>query len=113
MFVRFRNGVSVCLCITSPSQRCINNLLYVYVDVCVYECMYVYLYVYGVYVCVFVSVSMYVYVYVHLCMCIYVCVHVFTCGWIYGAGVVQPKTRYLTWRLQYRLQLMLKKTLMS
>ena len=52
------------------------------------------------------------YLYVHLCMCmgIYVCASMY--GWIYGVGVVQPKTRYLTWRLQYRLQLMVKETLM-
>ena len=83
------------------------------------ECMYVYLHEYGVYMCV--------YLYVHLCMCmgIYVCASMYmhlcmcvysrvdgSCGWIYGVGVVQPKTRYLTWRLQYRLQLMVKETLM-
>ena len=111
VFVRLCNGVSVGLCITSPSQRCINNSLHVYVYVCVHDCMYVYLYVYGVYVCAFVYASMYVYVYVHLYICIYVCVYVFTCGWIYGVGVVQSKTRYLTWRLQYRLKLMAKETL--
>ena len=57
--------------------------------VCVCVCMYVYLYVCGVYMCV--------------CMYIYVYVYVFKCGWIYGVGVRQPETNYLTWRLQYRL----------
>ena len=75
-----------------------------------YICMYM------VWMCVRVCMCIYVYVwvsmYVHLCICIYVCVCVFACGWIYGVGVVQPKTRYLTWRLQYRLQLMVKETLM-
>ena len=51
--------------------------------------------VYGVYVCVFVCASMYV--------CMYG-----QCGWIYGVVVGQPKTSYLTWRLQYRLQLVVK-----
>ena len=81
----------------------------VHVCMCI-ECMYAYLHVYVKYMCA--------YSYVHLCMCMgiyvyasmYVCV--FACGWIYGVGVVQPKTRYLTWRLQYRLQLMVKETLM-
>ena len=59
-------------------------------------------------ICMCIYVSVWVYMYVHLYMCIYV----FACGWIYGVGVVQPKTRYLTWRLQYRLQLMVKETLM-
>ena len=59
-------------------------------------------------ICMCIYVSVWVSMYVHLCMCIYV----FACGWIYGVGVVQPKTRYLTWRLQYRLQLMVKETLM-
>ena len=84
-------------------------------------CMYVYrvhmyICIYMVCMCVRVCMCIYVYVwvsmYVHLCICIYVCVCVFACGWIYGVGVVQPKTRYLTWRLQYRLQLMVKETLM-
>ena len=66
--------------------------------------MYVYLHVYGVYMCAYsyVHLCMCMGIYVlHLCTCIYVCVCVFACGWIYGVGVVQPKTRYLTWRLQY------------
>ena len=79
VFVRLCNGVSVCLCIISPSQRYINNPLHMYVYVCAHDCMYVYLYVYGVYGCVFVWPSMYVYVYMHLYICIYVCVYVFTC----------------------------------
>ena len=76
MFVRFCNGVSVCLCVTSPSQRCINNSLYVYMDVCVYECMYVYLYVYGVYVCVFLCAS------ICMCMCICVCASMYVCMYL-------------------------------
>ena len=59
-------------------------------------------------ICKCIYVSVWVSMYVHLCMCIYV----FACGWIYGVGVVQPKTRYLAWRLQYRLQLMVKETAM-
>ena len=104
MFVRFCNGV--CLCITSSSQRCINNpfhcmCMHVYrVYVCILTC------IWCVCVCVFVCAFMYLYGYI--CMCIYV----FACGWIYGVGVVQPKTRYLAWRLQYRLPLMVKETAM-
>ena len=81
--------------------------------------MYVYLHAYVVYVCaclyVHLCMCMGIYVcasmYMHLCMCVYSRVDG-SCGWIYGVGVVQPKTRYLTWRLQYRLQLMVKETLM-
>ena len=104
MFVRFCN--EVCLCIMSSSQRCINYsfhcmCMHVYrVYVCILTC------IWCVCVCVFVCAFMYLYGYI--CMCIYV----FACGWIYGVGVVQPKTRYLTWRLQYRLQLMVKETAM-
>ena len=97
VLVRFFNQVSMCLCIVSPSQRGINNPLYVYMYVCIYECMYVYLYAYDVWcvcVCLFVCASM------------YVCMYSFTCGWIYGVGVKQ--TRYLTWKMQYRLQVMVK-----
>ena len=70
------------------------------VYVCILTC------IWCVCVCVFVCAFMYLYGYI--CMCIYV----FACGWIYGVGVVQPKTRYLAWRLQYRLQLMVKETAM-
>ena len=100
MFASFCNGVNVYLCISVLPHRdvliihCLRVCMYVHACVCMYVCMYVYLYVYGVYVCV--------------CMCIYVCVYVFKCGWIYGVGVGQLKTSYLTWRLQYLLQLVVK-----
>ena len=63
-------------------------------------CMYVY-----ASVCISVCIR---FVFVCVCMCIYVCVYVFKCGWIYGAGVGQLKTSYLTWGLQYLLQLVVK-----
>ena len=72
------------------------------VHVCILTC------IWCVCVCVFVFVSVWGYMYVHLYMCIYV----FACGWIDGVGVVLPKTRYLAWRLQYRLPLMVKETAM-
>ena len=75
--------------VLGPPQRCINNPL----SVCACMCM-------RVYVCI--SVCMWC-VYVCVCMYIYVYVYVFKCGWIYGVGVRQPETNYLTWRLQYRL----------
>ena len=97
--------------ITEVHQKSITLYLYVCVQsVCTYICMYMVCICVRSHMCIYVCV--WVSMYVHLCMCIYVCVCVFACGWIYGVGVVQPKTRYLTWRLQYRLQLMVKETLM-
>ena len=69
---------------------------------CTCMCMYVY-----ASVCISVCIR---FVFVCVCMCIYVCVYVFKCGWIYGVDVGQPKTSYLTWRLQGRLQLMVEET---
>ena len=100
------------MCSSSSAMECVYvlrlhhkgaSITHSIVCVCMYiEYMYVYWHVYGVYVCE--------YLHVYLCMCM--CIYVFACGWIYGVGVVQPKTRYLTWRLQYRLQLMVKETAM-
>ena len=114
VFVRFCNGVSVCLCIAPPSQRCINNpfhcmCIYVYrVYLCIFVC------IWCVCACVFVCASVYLYWYQCKCIYVYASIYVcvFTCGWIYGVAVVQPKTGYLIWRLQCRLQLMVKETLM-
>ena len=60
------------LCITSLSQRCINNPFHcMCMHVCrVYVCIFACIHCVCVCVCVFVFASMYVYGY--LCMCIYV-----------------------------------------
>ena len=100
-----------CVRITEVHQKSIPLYLYVCVQsVCMYICMYMVCICVRIHMCIYVC--LWVSMYVHLCICIYVCMCVFACGWIYGVGVVQPKTRYLTWRLQYRLQLMVKETLM-
>ena len=112
VFVRFCNGV--CVYVLRPHHRG-ASIIHSIVCVCMCtECICIFAFIWCACVCVFVCASMYMYGY--LCMCIYVYasmyVCVFACGWIYGVGVAQPKTRYLTWRLQYRLQLMVKETLM-
>ena len=65
MFAKFCNGVSVYLCISLPSKRCMDNPLcvcmYVYVCVCMCICMYMecirVLVCASLYVCMFSSVD--------------------------------------------------------
>ena len=94
VFVRFCNGV--CVYVLRPHHRG-ASIIHSIVCVCMCtECICIFAFIWCACVCVFVCASMYM----HLCMC------------VYSRGVAQPKTRYLTWRLQYRLQLMVKATLM-
>ena len=95
VFVRFCNGVSVCLCIKSPSRRCINNPLYVYVDVCVYECMYMYICMYMLSMCV----CLYVHLCMCMCMCICVCASKYMCMYLRVDGFLV--------QVQYRLKLLI------